>query len=172
MAVPPYGSQFGAPPMASSMVAPPAPLIKPTAAFILSLIGGILILLWGLVLFAIGVAISSFVFGGGVLVIGGVEIVCGLIIMIAGILLYVNPEQHTMFGVLVVVLSIVSLIGLGGLLLGFILALIGGILGITHKPTPPAPTVVYVQPQRVCPKCGRAAGPGVQFCAFCGNPLG
>jgi apolipoprotein N-acyltransferase len=157
------------------MAVPPASLIKPTAAFILSLIGGILILLWGLVLVAVGVAISSStlgVFGGDVLIIGGVELVCGLIVLIAGIFLYVNPEQHTMFGVLVVVFSIVSLVGLGGLLLGFILALIGGILGITHKPTPPAPTVVYVQPQRVCPKCGRVAGPGVQFCAFCGNPLG
>jgi hypothetical protein len=156
------------------MTAPPAPLIKPTAAFILSLIGGIFILLWGLVLFAVGVAISNStlgVFGGDVLIVGGVEIVCGLIVMIAGILLYVNPEQHSMFGVLVLVFSIVSLVGLGGLLLGFILALIGGILGITHKPNPPAPTVVYVQPQRFCSKCGRAAGPGVQFCAFCGNPL-
>jgi apolipoprotein N-acyltransferase len=153
------------------MAAPPAPLIKPTAAFILSLIGGIFILLWGLVLFAIGAAIA-FIFGGGILIIGGVEILSGLIVMIAGILLYVHPEQHTMYGVLVLVFSIVSLVGLGGLLLGFILALIGGILGITHKPTPPAPTVVYVQPQRICPKCGRAVAPGVMFCAFCGNPLG
>ncbi|MGA8091283.1 MAG: DUF6114 domain-containing protein, partial [Thermoplasmata archaeon] len=107
-----------------------------------------------------------------VLIIGGVEILSGLIIMIAGILLYVNPQQHTMFGVLVLVFSIVSLVGLGGLLIGFILALIGGILGIAHKPTPPVPTVVYVQPQRICPKCGRAVAPDVRFCASCGNPLG
>ncbi len=170
MAAPPsgaqYGSQFGGQPM------PPqaAPLEKPTAAFILSLIGGMFILLWGLLIAAVGVAFGPF--GGGLAAIGGIESVLGLFIIIFGVLLFVMSQQHVVFGILVLVFSIISLIGLGGLIIGFILALIGGILGIAHKPTPSAPTVVYVQPQRVCPKCGRAVSPDVKFCSFCGTPLG
>lgn len=152
---------------------PAAPLEKPTAAMVLSLIGGIFILLWGALIAYIGATAISFGFaGGGVEAIGGLEAVLGLLIIVFGILLYVSPEHHVAYGVLVLVLAIVSLIGLGGLIIGFILALIGGILGIVHKTTGPAPQVVYVQPQRVCPKCGRPQGNDVKFCSFCGNPLG
>jgi len=170
MAAPQYGSQFTGQPIAPQL----SPLDKPTAAFILSLIGGIFILLWGIVIVAVGVAAENQtlgLYGGGVVAIGGLETVLGLLVIIFGVLLYAMPEHHVVLGVLVLVFSIVSLIGLGGLIIGFILGLIGGALGIAHKPTPDQPTVVYVQPSRICPKCGRAVGPDVKFCSFCGNPL-
>jgi ribosomal protein S27AE len=169
MAAPPYGTQFGAQPMATP---PPGPPQKPTGAFILSLIGGIFILLWGLLLADVG---SRFgVFGSALTALGALEALLGLLVMIFGILLYVMPTHHTAFGVLVLVFSIASLIGLGGLFLGFILGLIGGILGIVHKPYPvQTQTVVYVQqPQRMCTKCGRAVAMDVKFCPYCGNNLG
>ena len=158
----PYPGQFG------------QPLEKPTAAMVLSIIGGIFILLWGAFLTWVGVEAQSLsfgVYGGGLTLIGGIEDICGLLIVVFGVLLYVSPEHHVPYGVLVLVLSVVSLVGLGGLIIGFILALIGGILGIVHKPTPAAPQVVFVQPQRICPKCGRPQGNDVRFCSACGNPL-
>lgn len=152
-------------------MSPPAtPLEKPTAAFILSLIGGIFILLWGLLITAIGVSFGPF--GGSLAALGGVEAILGLLIIIFGVLLFVMPQHHVVFGILVLLFSIFSLIGLGGLIIGFILGLIGGALGIAHKPTPATPTVVYVQPQRMCTKCGRAVASDVKFCPFCGNALG
>jgi len=171
MASTPYPGSTAYPPPA----APPAPLEKPTAAFVLSLIGGIFILLWGAAIAAVGAYAQSVTFGlagGGIVAIGGLEAVLGLLVIVFGVLLYVAPQHHVMYGVLVLVFAIVSLIGLGGLFIGFLLALIGGILGIVHKPTPPSPAVVYVQPQRVCPKCGVAVGTDVKFCPRCGNPLG
>lgn len=164
-----------APTFAQPYSVPVAPLEKPTAAMVLSLIGGIFILLWGALIAWVGLTFQAISFGyagGGVALIGVVEALLGLFVIVFGVLMYVSPEHHLPYGVLVLVCSIVSLIGLGGLFLGFILGLIGGILGIVHKATPSTPTVVYVQPSRICPKCGRAVSPDVKFCASCGNPLG
>jgi hypothetical protein len=81
-----------------------------------------------------------------------------------------HPGNHTMYGALIVVLAIVSWItAFGGFFIGFLLALIGGILALTYKPAVP---VVWQQPvQRVCPKCGRVVDPNVKFCPACGNSL-
>lgn len=166
MVAPAFGSQ----PLGQSVPPPAPPLQKPTAAFVLSLIGGIFILLWGALIAVIGASFGPI--GRGVAYLGGIESLLGILVIGFGVLLYVMPQNHVAFGILVLVFSIASLIGLGGLLIGFILGLIGGILGIVHKPTPEFPTVVYVQPQRVCTKCGRAVNPEVKFCPFCGNPLG
>ncbi|MFI5418565.1 MAG: zinc ribbon domain-containing protein [Candidatus Lutacidiplasmatales archaeon] len=32
--------------------------------------------------------------------------------------------------------------------------------------------MIYLQPQRICPRCGRALHPDVRFCPYCGNALG
>lgn len=170
MAAPQYGFQPQQQPGAGAA----APLEKPTAAFVLSLIGGIFILLWGLAITAIGVAAQNESFGlvgGDAVGIGAIEAVLGLLVIIFGILLFVMPEHHVALGVLVLLFSIFSLIGLGGLFIGFILGLVGGILGIVHKPSPSSPAIVYVHPQRICVKCGRAVAPEVKFCPHCGNPL-
>ncbi len=120
-------------------VAPP--LKRPTAAFVLSLIGGIIILLWGASLATVGVSVQIITFGFlGTLItlLGTLEAVLGLLVIVFGVLMFVRPKQHATFGVLVLVCSVVSLIGLGGLFLGFVLGLVGGILGIVHKPGPAA----------------------------------
>ena len=161
MASYPYPGPAAYPPPAAT----PAQLEKPTAAFVLSLIGGVFILLWGVAIAAVGAYYQSVTFGfwgGGLVAIGGLEAVAGLLVIVFGILLYVSPQNHVVYGVLVLVFSLVSLAGLGGAIIGFILGLIGGILGITHKPTPPSPTVVYVQP-------GQAMSPQPQ--AYYQQPL-
>ena len=119
------------------------PLAKPVAAFVLSLIGGIIIVLWGAFILLIGATFSDFgVFASGVLFIGFIELITGLLVLALGIGLYVAPQHHLAFGIVILISSIASLIGGGGLFLGFILGLIGGILGIIHHPEP----AVYMGP--------------------------
>jgi hypothetical protein len=50
-----------------------------------------------------------------------------------------KPEQHSTWGVLIVLFSVLSMLGgaMGGFGLGLVLGLIGGILAITWKPTQP-----------------------------------
>ena len=116
---------------------------KPTAAFVLSLIGGIFIFLVGLLITAVGGIAGSIpgVPSGGanmLTLLGVIGIVNGLLVMVFGILIYIKPQQHVVWGVLVIVFSIVSLFDtLGGFIIGLILALIGGILGAVWKPTAP-----------------------------------
>lgn len=172
---PPYQPQpqyapapYGAP--------PPPSTEKPTTAMVLSIIGGVFILLGGLAEIAVGSILSSLTLGfaGGSLVIfGALGAVLGILILVFGILVNAHPENHVVYGVLILVFSIVSLTSFfGGFFIGFLLGLIGGILAIVWKPTP---TPVYYAPsppvQRVCPKCGRVVDPSVRFCPACGNPL-
>ena len=118
---------------------------KPTAAFVLSLIGGIFILLGGALIAAIaGIAggIFSMVgfgdFGLGLAIVGALGLVFGLIIIIGGVMMYMKPQQHVMWGAIVLILAIVSIpFSLAGFIIGFILALVGGILGLVFKPQAP-----------------------------------
>lgn len=134
------------------------PVRKPTAAFVLSLVGGIFILLWGLVIVAAGFAAQSayILYSGDVIGLGAVETILGLLVIVFGVLLFMTPEHHVVYGVLILLFAVVSLIGLGGLIIGFLLALIGGILGITFKPEP---DVVVVNPYPTYYPPGPAGAP-------------
>jgi uncharacterized protein DUF6114 len=114
---------------------------KPTAAFVLSLIGGIFILLGALLWISIGSFIGALGFGNfglGPTLLGAVGVIFALIIIIGGVMMYMKPQQHVMWGVIVLVLTIVSVpFSFLGLIIGFILGLIGGILGIVFKPSMP-----------------------------------
>src|SRR5947199_10114462 len=74
--------------------------------------------------------------------------------MVVGILLYVKPQQHVVWGVLVIVFSVVSLFyTLGGFIIGLILGLIGGILGAVWKPPAPmAPGMMQPMPPNMPPQ--------------------
>jgi len=112
---------------------------KPLAAFLYSLIGGTFIVLWGAVILVSGVRVGggSFALYGGIAVsIGAIEVALGVLVIVFGSLLYVYPQRCTALGVLVIGCSIASLIGLGGLLLGFLLGVIGGFRALTYVPTP------------------------------------
>jgi hypothetical protein len=114
---------------------------KPTAAFVLSLIGGIFILLGGLLWIAIGSFIGALGFGDfglGPALLGAIGVIFALIIIIGGVMMYMKPQQHVMWGVIVLVLTIVSVpFSFIGLIIGFILGLVGGILGIVFHPSAP-----------------------------------
>lgn len=155
----------------------------PTAGFVLSLIGGIFVLLAGIALAVIGSFLSFFI--GGLAGIFFIGLVVGLIIIILSVMLYVRPQMKTIWGILIIILAIVSLpTALGGFFIGFILALIGGILAITYK-APQAPPMVappMAQPPMAapapggpipanCPSCGAPMNPASRTCASCGRTV-
>jgi hypothetical protein len=107
---------------------------KPIAAFVLSLISGLIIFFMGIFLSFIGAIATVFIGGiGGI--IGVFGIVWGALLIIGAVLMYSRPDQHVIWGILVIVLSILSWVGAaGGLIIGFLFGFIGGILAIIWNP--------------------------------------
>ena len=85
---------------------------KPTAAFLLSLIGGVFLLF------------------------GGFFAIFGIIIIIGAIFMYTQPESAKSWGIVVLILGIISLMPIVTVF-GGLLSLIGGILAIVWKPSAP-----------------------------------
>lgn len=125
---------------------------KPTAAFVLSLLGAIFIIIGGLVyavIFSIIGGIFDFIgfggLGGIITILGVLGIVWGILVLIGAIMMNSADKSKVRTGsILVLIFSILSWFGAaGGLLIGFLLGLIGSILGLTWNPSryesPPSP---------------------------------
>jgi len=126
---------------------------KPTAAFALSLIGGIFILLGGIVYVALGSAVGGLGFGLGGSIIAGLGVfglICGILTILGAVWINSGEKGKVRTGsILVLIFSILSWLGgAGGFFIGFLLGLIGAILGLTwnpptatttQTPTPPPP---------------------------------
>lgn len=126
---------------------------KPTAAFVLSLIGAIFILLGGLATAAVAAFLSGTFtlagmgdFGIGFAVLGVLGLVWGIITLVGAIMMNSTDKSKVRTGsILVLVFSIISWFGsFGGFFIGFLLCLIGAILGLTWNPptaekAPPPP---------------------------------
>jgi hypothetical protein len=137
---------------------------KPTAAVIISLIAGFFILLGGGMMSIMWSWMGSYGFGMmggfrgwgemmggypgygygmmgglGLGVFGILGLIFGTIVIVSALMLNRKPEQHSTWGVLIVLFSVLSILGgaMGGFGLGLVLGLIGGILSITWKPTQP-----------------------------------
>jgi hypothetical protein len=149
---------------------------KPTAAFVLSLIGGILGIVAGIILIIIGLAaagsLSSVGYYGytpALMLFAGIGIwglVSSSIVIGSAAKLNSHPLEHTKWGAIILVFSIIGLTGLFGL--------IGGIVALAWKPS-----TTFIQPPmqqqvitRICPKCGRVVNENTKFCPYCGNNLG
>ena len=130
---------------------------KPTAAFILSLIGGIFILIGGGMMTMMGWAGFCGITGcrsfGGMMgpgfgmmgngyaygfsgMFGIAGIFFGAAVIIGSLMLFNNPAQHSAWGVVILIFSVLSILGsaMGGFGIGLILGLIGGALALTWKP--------------------------------------
>lgn len=125
---------------------------KPTLSFTLSLIGGLFILIGSLFSF-IWIAMGNATSGGFWGMMGGwhgmmggfgysysymtafslIGVVCGVIVIIGALMLNARPAEHTMWGVLIIVFSAVSLIGMGGWFIGALLGIIGGAFALSWK---------------------------------------
>lgn len=167
----------------------------PSTAYILTLIGGIFVLIGGLytavITAVIGSAFLAFFPGIAALLIGlgVVALLFGILIIVGAMKMRNDPASAHTWGIIVIILAILSWIGGGGFFIGFLLALIGGILALVwHPPAtaqaawgqPQAPGAPMGMPaagapaaagQKVCASCGSANAPGTQFCAKCGAAL-
>lgn len=126
---------------------------KPTAAFVLSLIAGIFILLGGIFGAIVGIiggaaigVIPGFGWLGGLIVaLGLLGLIFGILVIVGAVMINSGERDKVKTGsIIVLIFSILSLFagGTGGFVIGFILGLVGSILGLTWKPseeTPPPP---------------------------------
>lgn len=110
---------------------------------------------------------------GGVLGgLGALDVVFGLLLIVLGVLMFRNPESHTGYGAAILVVSLLSLAGGGGFLLGLILGCIGGVLGILFVPSEPiiGPTGTARPLGQVisCTSCGSEYDASHANCPRCG----
>jgi hypothetical protein len=116
------------------------PLVpRATAGMVVSVIGGAIVLITSLailLLFPWFAAVLSwlglgFLIGYGLILVM-IGFVSGILMMIGGALMYL-PGKERAGAVLVLLFSIVSLIALGGFLVGAILGIVGAALGFAKK---------------------------------------
>jgi len=159
----------------------------PGAAFGLALAGGIIIILAGLLVAAVGAILTFFIAGLGGL-FGLVGVFWGILIVVFASMLRSRPQQHVTWGILIIIMSLLSWFGsFGGFFLGFILALVGGIMALIWKPSmsssgfqAPPPSSWSAMPGApgaatgsvsFCPNCGAAVEAGAKFCKACGKAI-
>ena len=71
--------------------------------------------------------------------VGLVGLVSGLIVLGSGIMLRINPRQSVVFGLLILIFSVVSFFGTGGFIVGAVLGIIGGVMTLRwRRPAAPA----------------------------------
>ncbi len=106
---------------------------SPLDSSIVSILGGIIILYVGVYGLYILLTVGSYsvydlleeIFGS----------IWGLLIVVFSILLFFDRNRHGKYGAAIIILSFASWYGTsGGLFVGFILAFLGGIMGLTWKP--------------------------------------
>lgn len=129
---------------------------RPDAAIILSLIAGIAIFLGGTMTFMVlgygwngyGMmgSLGGMMYGysdmmgsfgipyGFMGVLSLVGTVSGLIVIVGAVMLGTSPTNHYTRGVVILVFSIASFLGMGGFFIGAILGIIGGSLALSWKP--------------------------------------
>ena len=125
----------------------------PKTAAILALAGGMIMLLGG----AIFIGVASFVIphmnlanvtvpkgmdkaslpgliSGILTVMGGFGLVCGAIVLVSATMLLAKVGGRRTWGILILVFSVLSFVGLGGFIVGAILGILGGVLTLRWKP--------------------------------------
>lgn len=71
---------------------------------------------------------------GVLTVMGGFGIVCGAVVLISSTMLLAKVGQRRTWGVLILVFSVLSFLGLGGFVAGAVMGIIGGVLVLRWKP--------------------------------------
>ena len=97
---------------------------RPLAAFLLSLIGGVLILIDGALLgVAGGVADALGNYAAGALLgnLGFLGGFLGFLVLLLGVGAFLAPQYHTGLGIGILVLSLLSIFGGGGFVIGLLL---------------------------------------------------
>ena len=131
---------------------------RPLGAGMLTIIGGFFIVVGGFAFALVGVIFAIFGHSSGIFLLG---ILVGFLTILMGLLMIAVPFGRIVWGVLAMGLAIASLpLAFGGLLVGFLCALIGGILSVRWKR--PVDRVVTVEARRVPPSSGESRGSGTE----------
>lgn len=103
------------------------------------MVGGLVFLVVGAIIGIGGAVAAVFSVWPGLAVAGLVAglIIVGVLTLVFGYLLRHQPELGLVWGILLVVIALVSLpLAFGGFVIGFLLTLVGGILAVTGKLAP------------------------------------
>ncbi len=101
--------------------------------------------------------------------------ICGILILFAAYMLYLRPQLHVAWGVMILVLSVASVFsvvtGYYALFgaIGVIFGLLGGAMAIALRSGgffAPSPASAV----RLCPSCGRYVPAMFPYCTYCGAP--
>ncbi len=106
---------------------------KPTSAFVLILVGGIFVFTAGLMISIFGALFTLFMFGlGGIFGLFG--IISGIVMIVSAFMINTtNKSQIKTWSVIALIFTCISIVNMGGFMIGFILGLIGSILGLVHE---------------------------------------
>jgi len=132
---------------------------KPSVPFAISVVAGALILLggattmiwassgmpgWGGMMGSMmggyqgmmgGIGFSSGMFFG----ISFFGLVSGVLVLLGALMLYSRPREASTWGLVVLVFSVLSLLGMGGFFIGAVFGIVGGMLALTWKPVATLP---------------------------------
>ena len=127
----------------------------PKTAGILALAGGLVIILGGVLFLGIATFVIPHLnlsnvtvpqgmdraglpglISGVLTVMGGFGLVCGAIVLMSATMLLAKVGERRTWGILILVFSVLSFIGLGGLVVGALLGIVGGIMTLRWKPAP------------------------------------
>ncbi len=117
-------------------------------AFVLSLIGGIIILVGSMIaalLSAFGSPYGTYYgvgpgmmghFGFGyssawMTALSIVALICGIVVLVGAVMLRARPMEHFIWGIIVLIFSVVSFVGMGGNFIGAILGIAGGAIALS-----------------------------------------
>jgi len=64
-----------------------------------------------------------------------IGLLSGLFVIVGALMLSARPTDHTIWGIIILIFSIVSFLGMGGFFIGAILGIVGGSLALSWKPT-------------------------------------
>jgi len=165
-------------------VYPPVPLAaysaRPNAAFALSLVGGALIVLGGVSELILAYTLPNiYATVASFYIFGWIGVALGAVVVLFGGLTFVRPQHHVVFGAIVVIASLLSVVAYWGFVVGLVLGLVGGVLAITWTPPPTvfatwgglvSPTGPVI-PGRACLRCGFLTARDARFCPHCGSPF-
>ncbi len=65
-----------------------------------------------------------------------IALVFGMVVLIGALMLNVRPTENITWGIIVLVFSIASFIGMGGYVIGAILGIAGGAIAISYRTQP------------------------------------
>jgi hypothetical protein len=107
----------------------------PVEAYVLVLIGGILMLLGGAAFAILGAVVFSLVSLAGVgSLIGIIGIISGIIVILSALMMKSKDAQRVrLWSAIALIFSIVSIANGGGFVIGFILGLVGSVMGLAYK---------------------------------------